>query len=306
MRIAIIGRTEVLYETALQLQRDGHDIGLFVTAKEAPEYTKTSADFRNLAEQWGAPFLHTPRILGTLAQIKTLPPFDIGVSMNYPGVIPQEVIDVFSLGILNAHCGDLPRYRGNAPQAWAILNGEKRVGLCVHKMVGGELDSGDIIAREYFPLGPDTKITAVFDWMKGRIPGLFKEALSQLYHNSGFVLERQSADSSDALRGYPRRPEDGRIDWSQSAEGIRRLVNACNKPYEGAFCEFENKQVIIWDAEVVDDENFLAIPGQVTRIAEHFVDVATGKGKLRIREIEVDGVVHSPGKSIKSLRQRLK
>ena len=72
--------------------------------------------------------------------------------MNYTGIIPQSIIDIFQYGILNAHGGDLPRYRGNARQAWAH-NGEKSIGLCIHKMIGGEIDMcGDIIARDYSKL----------------------------------------------------------------------------------------------------------------------------------------------------------
>ena len=74
--------------------------------------------------------------------------------------IPNKIINYFNYGILNAHGGDLPRYRGNACQAWAILNGENKIGLCIHKMVGGELDSGDIISRDYLDIGENTKIGA--------------------------------------------------------------------------------------------------------------------------------------------------
>lgn len=157
MRIAIIGRTEILYDTAFRLQASGHEISVIVTAKEAPEYTKTSDDFRSLAERKGIPFVHTTRIEEAIPLIAKLPKFHVGVSLNYSGIIPQSVIDFFPLGILNAHGGDLPRYRGNACQAWAIINGEERVGLCIHRMIGGELDNGDIIARDYFPLTLNTK-----------------------------------------------------------------------------------------------------------------------------------------------------
>ena len=58
----------------------------------------------------------------------------------------------------NAHGGDLPRYRGNACQAWAIINGENKIGLCIHKMIGGELDISDIIARDFLKIDLGTKL----------------------------------------------------------------------------------------------------------------------------------------------------
>lgn len=305
MRIAIIGRTEILYEATQRLREQGHEIALIITAKEAPEYLKNSADFRALAASWGTPFSHTPQIEDeTFETIRGVSPIDIGISLNYPGIIPQTLIDLFPLGILNAHGGDLPRYRGNACQAWAIINGEERVGLCIHRMIGGELDSGDIISRDYFPLSLNTKVTAVYQWMSERIPELFSEALQRLEDDPCYVLEHQSTNPQDTLRCYPRKPEDGRINWNKSAIEVLRLINACNKPYAGAFSAFEGVNLIIWDAELAPVENFLAIPGQVTFIGDGWVDVATGDGKLRVKAIEASSGETLPNQIIRSSRQR--
>ena len=305
MRIAIIGRTEILYETAERLHAHGYEIGLILTAKAAPEYKKTEEDFKRLAEKLDVPFIQSAKLAEGFESIKAIPPMDIGVSFNYTGVIPQAAIDCFRLGILNAHGGDLPRYRGNACQAWAILNGEKRIGLCIHRMIGGELDSGDIVARDYCPLTINTKVTEIWDWLDVRIPQLFEEAICMLGENPNFVLERQPKDSTIALRCYPRRPEDGRIDWKKDALDILRLVNACNKPYAGAFCVYEGENLIIWDAMLLNDgENYLAVPGQITKIGDGFVEVAAGDGKLRIHQIEFKSELITPDKLIPSIRKR--
>lgn len=305
MKIAIIGRSEIMYDTALRLRADGHDIAAIVTAKEAPEYTRTATDFETLARDWGIPFVQTPRITEADERLRALGPLDIGISYNFSGIIPASTIGLFRLGILNAHGGDLPRYRGNACQAWAILQGEDRIGLCVHSMVPDELDSGDIIARDYFPLTLDTKITAVHGWMQQRVPALFAEAAAQLARDSGYVLCRQSKDPADALRCYPRRPEDGRIDWRASATDVLRLVNACNKPYAGAFTELEGQRLVVWDAELGPPENYLAVPGQVARIMPGGVDVTTGAGLLRLKTVEgADGPVPA-ARLFRSTRQRL-
>lgn len=305
MRVAIIGRTEILYDTAIYLREQGHQISLIITAKEAFEYTKTASDFQDLAKSWDVPCIYTSRIRETIDLLTSLAPLDIGISLNYIGIIPQSVIDLFQLGILNAHGGDLPRYRGNACQAWAILNGEHHVGLCIHKMIGGEVDSGDIIARDYYPLSLNTKVTEVHSWMSEQIPELFADALQKLEQDPNYFLEKQSKDPKDALRCYPRKPEDGRINWEKSNIEILRLINACNRPYAGAFCEFEGQKLIVWDAELASEENFLAISGQITFIGNGFIEVATGKGKLRIKEIEINDRVVQPNLIFRSIRQRL-
>lgn len=305
MKIAIIGRTELLYDAARRLREAGHDIVCILTAKEAPEYARKASDFRQLAIDWGIPFAQGPRILEHADFLRSAPA-DIAVSINYTGVVPEAVIDIYPLGILNAHGGDLPRYRGNACQAWAILNGEERIGLCIHRMIGGELDSGDIIARDYLPININTKVTAVWQWMLLRIPELMLEALNQLEKDPSYILERQASDPTKALRCYPRMPEDGRIDWSRPAIDLLRLINACGKPYAGAFCYLEQEKIVIWDAQLVDDgENFCAVPGQITALSECFVDVACGIGKLRIFEVEVKGRSDCPRNWIHSIRTRL-
>jgi methionyl-tRNA formyltransferase len=305
MRVAIIGRTEILYETALQLRAAGHLIVCVLTAKEAPEYRRGVEDFRALAEQWGIPFGSSARIREHHDLLEHASA-DIAVSINYSGVIPEEITALFPLGILNAHGGDLPRYRGNACQAWAILNGEKRIGLCIHRMIGGELDSGDIIGRAYLPLSLDTKVGQVLDWIGNQVPGLFVEVLLRLNSDPSYILERQSKDPRDTLRCYPRRPEDGRIDWRQNALQVLRLINASNKPYPGAFCYYEERKVTIWDAEMIEEfENLCAVPGQITRVGDGFVEVACGDGRLRILSAEYAGKEDVPFTWMRSIRKRL-
>ena len=306
MRIAIIGRTEILYETAFLLRDQGHEIALIVTAKEAPEYTKTSEDFRTLADSCGIPYIFTPRIDEAIDVIRSLPAIDIGVSLNYSGIIPQSVIELFPLGILNAHGGDLPRYRGNACQAWAILNGESRIGLCIHRMIGDELDSGDIIVKNQLLIQHTTKVTDAWAWMNQRIPDMFLNAVNCLAQDPGYILEAQSKNPDDALRCYPRRPEDGRIDWYKISLQVLRLINASNKPYSGAYCKFENKKMVIWDAEIVEqNENICAVPGQVTKVGEGYIEVACQEGKLLLKIVEIDGEIDAPTKWIQSTRKRL-
>lgn len=305
MKIAIIGRAEVLYDTAVRLRDSGHQIVCVLTAKEAPEYKRTSEDFRALAESLEIPFSQGPKIANFrdfLIDAKA----DIGISINYTGVVPRDVIEIFPMGILNAHGGDLPRYRGNACQAWAILNGEERIGLCIHKMIGGELDSGDIIARDYIEIDSKTKITRVWDWMLQNTPVLMDQSVSRLEEDSSYVLEVQSKNPKDALRCYPRRPEDGRICWSKSAIEILRLINASNSPYAGAFCQYEQEKIVIWDAELVENpELFCSTPGQVTKIGNGFCEIACGSGKIRVLSIEQNDQIMKPNALFRSIRSRL-
>lgn len=307
MKVAIIGRTEILYETIELFLKSAYEIPLIITYKEAPEYTKTSKDFEKLANKIDAKYIYTNKLDEYKEEIKKAN-CEIAVSLNYSSIISQSVIELFPLGVLNAHGGDLPRYRGNACQAWAILNGEDKIGLCIHSMIGGEVDSGNIIDREYLDIDINTKITTIYEWFNQKIPQMFLNSVKKLQKDSSYVLEIQSKDAKDALRCYPRIPEDGKIDWNKSNIEILRLINASNKPYGGAYCFYEDKKLIIWDAELFEDgEIYLSEVGQVANIEKDgSIIVITGNKKLKINEIEYDGFIGKPSEKIKSIRKRLK
>ena len=306
MRVAIIGRSEILYKSAIDISKNGHEISCIITAKEAPEYLKTSKDFRILADKLNVPF-HCGSNISLFKNTLKRSNSGIAFSMNYTGIIPQEIINIFKLGILNAHGGDLPKYRGNACQAWAILNGETKMGLCIHKMVGGQLDSGDIIEREYYELTNQTKVTDTWNWMSNRIPNLALKGIEKLNKDPNYYLEKQSKIKSLALRCFPRKPCDGKINWEDSAINILRLVNASNHPYQGAFCFLNDIKLTIWDVDLaVYEENICAVPGQIIYVDKKFVDVACGQGYIRIYEIEYEKNIVKPIKIINSIRMRLR
>lgn len=309
MKIAVIGRSEILYDSAERLAAAGHEIVLVVTAREAPEYTRTAADFRALAGRNGARFISAAALdPGRHGQAITAAGAAAAVSVNFPGILSREIVELFPLGILNAHGGDLPRYRGNACQAWAILNGEKHIGVCVHRMEGGSLDSGDILARDYLPLDETVYIGRVWQWLGERIPELFAEALARLQADPGYVLARQADDPRPPLRCYPRTPADGRIHWERSAPEIQRLVRASGRPYAGAFCTYSGRRLTVLAAETVaDDEQYCAVPGQVCAVSpeDGTVTVITGRGKLRLTEVEYQGRCGRPADFITGIRRRL-
>lgn len=306
MKIAIIGRSEILYSTAKLLLAKGYEIALVITAKSSPEYTKKENDFKSFAKKINARYIFSTDLNQNLEEIKNTK-CEIAVSINFSKIISKKIIDIFPLGILNAHAGDLPRYRGNACIAWAILNGENKIGLCVHSMVGGELDSGNIIERDYLAININTKITECWDWIGKRIPSMFLSAIVNLKKNKNYYLQKQSNNLKDVLRCYPRITKDNKIDWNKSNEDILRLINASNKPYGGAYCYYDNVKLKIWDAEIfVNDENYLSEVGQITKIDKSgSIVVITGKGKLKINLIECNGEIIKPHKKIKSIRKRL-
>ena len=291
MRIATLGRTHWLLSAARRLQSLGHEIVLVATAPARPEYVAHARDYAALAESSGCPYYLSPDVNGsefreTLKELNV----ELAISINWPALFRAETCAVPRCGVLNSHGGDLPRYRGNACASWAILRGEPKVGLCIHAMDPSEVDAGPIFARRYRAISEDTYIGDILQWFDSAVPDAFAEAVSNLEHPD-FVPEGQLRSGVRPLRCHPRRPEDGAIDWSQSAVTVARLVRASSRPYRGSFASLEGKeQVTIWRARVIDlPADVLAVPGQIMGSGERGPLVACASGVLEIEEAEMEG-----------------
>lgn len=309
MRVAVLGRTKWLIDAADALRGRGHEIVLVATAQSERYYNCETSCFEALAKRCHAKYLGAKATFDAGARhvISASNP-DVAISVNWPTVIGKDIIEKIPHGIFNAHCGDLPRYRGNACPNWAIINGENRIGLCIHLMDPEALDSGPVVARSYLAVDEGTYITDVYRWLDSTIPMLMVEAVE------GVVAGRiqsvpQPEDASLALRCYPRRPEDGRIDWRSPATIVHRLIRASSKPFDGAFTTMESgARLTVWKASLFKPESpFSAVPGQVMLRSGKNIVIACGKGCLLIEECEVEGRGLSESTAIvaRSLRQRL-
>lgn len=308
MKFAAIGRHEILLNSINLLCQAGHTLSYILTAKEAPEYRAGVVDFQKKGQELGVPVYVSTHINRQSLENMRAHEADVAVSMNFSTIISDAAIGGFQHGVLNAHGGDLPRYRGNACQAWALINGESKIGLCVHKMVGGELDSGDVIAKSTMPVNINTRIAEVAAWMEKATPGLFLTALEKLSSNPDYVLYRQSDIGVEPLRCFPRRPSDGRVNWARSAADVVRFINASGPPYAGAFFEFQGEMFTVHGAEWYSGGEYLAIPGQIAQVnGDMSVDVACAEGGYcRISDVvSKSGVVIKMGSIVKSVRERL-
>jgi methionyl-tRNA formyltransferase len=309
MRIAVLGRTRWLLDAAQALMAVGHDIVAVATARSEPFYRCEPEDFSRLAsvagaENFGVVSLSDTPVRERLRAIGA----ELAVSINWPTIVGADVIGLFPRGVVNAHCGDLPRYRGNACPNWAILNDEQRVGLCAHLMEPDMVDAGAVILRDYFAVSADTYIGDVYAWLDRRVPTLLVEAIEGL--GAGHLVPQpQPTDPSVTLRCYPRRPEDGRIDWSADVARVHRLIRASSRPFEGAFSHLDDgRRVTVWRASpFAHDVPFFAVPGHVMLRAGSDPVIACGGGALRMEELEIEGLDADEAKVVvgRSLRGRL-
>ncbi|MCR5686986.1 MAG: hypothetical protein K6G58_03090 [Lachnospiraceae bacterium] len=308
MRVAVLGRSGILYETIDRLRGAGHEVVLVGTCRAADEYGIREKDFEEKAKSISAVFfndaaINSEKIVSLLRSAGA----EIAVSFNWLTVVGAEAAGCFKYGILNAHCGDLPRYRGNACPNWAILKGEKEYAISVHYMKPGELDSGDILIKRKYPIGDKTYITDIYENMKKVIPDMFTEAVGMIEKGHG-KGEAQSTDPADSLRCYPRIPSDSFIDWNDTCENIIRNIRASSHPFSGAYCYCNGQKIYIFEAA---SEGYPAPchvnPGQVISVDRDkgSVGIAASDGIVSVKRVTADGVEHDASEILKSTRIRL-
>ena len=93
--------------------------------------------------------------------IKSLNP-DLMVVVAYGKILPQNILDYPKYGCINVHASLLPKYRGAAPIQWAVLNGDKKTGVCVMQMDVG-LDTGDVLLTEETDIDINETSAELFD-----------------------------------------------------------------------------------------------------------------------------------------------
>lgn len=309
MRVAALGRTGMLLDSVKALRVEGHEVVIIATCRAAPEYEVCEDDFERCAEDMGCDFIRTQTInaADAVARLRASRA-DVAISVNWVGLVGAEVCGLFPFGVINAHAGELPRYRGNAPVAWALLNGETRVGMTLHQMDPFALDTGPTLLTDYYPLTDETYVGDVFAHHAAVTPRLFVAALAGLA--DGTVVPRpQPTDPRASLRCYPRLPEDGLLLWSQPTAALGRLVRASAEPFGGAFTYLGPDRLTVWRARAEPwRAPSLAVPGQVLwrRTDTGEVGIAALDGVLAVADVETPAGRGRASDVIRSLRARLR
>lgn len=288
MNVTAIGRTEMLYNAIQAVDSAGHDLDRIITCSDEEFYTVSPADFEQLAADIGAEYhfctdLNSEEMVDRLSDGRS----DIAISVNWKYPTRQPVLTAFDHGVLNAHAGDLPRYRGNAAPNWAIINGEDEVVLTVHRM-SEEIDAGPLVRQSRVPITEETYLQEIYEAMRTRFPELFAESLSGL-EDGTITLQPQPDDPTAVLRGYPRVPKDSEIDWTQSATEIHRLIRASAEPLFGAYTYLGTEKLTIWRARTeTPAHQYCGTPGQVAerRPDSGEVSIITGEGFLVLEEVQ--------------------
>lgn len=307
MRFAALGRTHWLLDGIRNARERGHDPVLIGTCPAAPEYRVDAEDFESLAGEIGCGFFNDTAINQTrYVSMLRDSGAEVALSVNWLSLIGPAMLSVCPHGIVNAHTGDLPRYRGNACPNWAILAGEGRVALTLHKMAQ-ELDAGPILLQRFFHIHDRTYVGDIYRFIDQNLPTMMADLLDGL-SSEAIEAKAQSDNPKDGLRCFPRRPEDNQIDWSDDAEKIVRIVRAGGSPFSGAFTHLNGNKLTVFEARVDRlPYPYLGYPGQVVESRRNGeVVVLAGKDVVVLERVEREGEgPKAPAQVIRSTRTRL-
>jgi methionyl-tRNA formyltransferase len=202
---------------------------------------------------------------------------------DYRYLLPLSLINLAPKGAVNLHPSLLPKYRGRAAINWAILNGERELGLTAHFVDEG-MDSGDIIEQIRFELNEDQDVGDALELLYPMYEQLTCQVLN--YFHSGRV-PRYAQNHDNATVFARRNPDDGLIDWSQTAKRVHDLVRAVAHPYPGAFSFWQEKKILILSVATYIGQTNGGVPGQVLQSDRNNFVVCTGDGAILVKYAEL-------------------
>ena len=204
-------------------------------------------------------------------------------------MLPEFVWNMPPLGTVNLHGSLLPQYRGAAPINWAIINGEKETGVTTFKLKH-EIDTGDILLQESFPIGENETAGEVHDKMKEVGAQLLVKTVKGLA--DGTLKEISQHSTSDTrnstLKHAPKINTDTcRINWSQPVETVFNLVRGLS-PYPAAFIILNEKMLKVYKAK--REISLPAIPeGEYETDGRTYLKFACSDGYLHLLEVQLEG-----------------
>lgn len=209
-------------------------------------------------------------------------------------MLPEVVWNMPPMGSVNLHGSLLPQYRGAAPINWAVINGEKETGVTTFKLKH-EIDTGDILLQESFPIKETDNAGIVHDKMKEIGAGVLVKTVKGLAEGTLKETPQSDIDSqqSAVLHHAPKIfTETCEIDFSKPVNQVYNLVRGLS-PFPTAFTFLQGKKLKIFTTEKIDKPHHLP-PGQLETDEKTYLQFACFDGFLRATDIQLEGKKRMP------------
>lgn len=284
MRLVFMGTPEYACPSLKKLH-EKHDIVMVYTQPDRPSgrgHKMSPSPVKQLALELSLP-VHQPVRLNDQSEIeflKRLNP-DCIVVVAYGIILPRDILEIPRLGCINAHGSLLPRHRGASPMQQAILAGDEMTGVTTMLMDEG-MDTGDILLMHQTPVAQKT-----IDQLHDELADLSAELLDrtlELLDRDDLIPQPQNDNQASYTKKISRR--DGVVDWSLSAEELIRKWRAYY-PWPGLTTTYRGKYLKLVELEALTGRQ--GQPGTVTSLSDQGIDISTGNGILRIKQLQPAG-----------------
>jgi len=220
-----------------------------------------------------------------ISKIKKTEP-DFIVLISYGKILPGSILNIPKYASINVHPSLLPKYRGPAPIEWTIINGETKTGITIIKM-DEKIDTGEIILQKEIEILPvDNAFT-----LKNKLSQLASELLIESIEI--FFREGKTYPQNGEVSYAPKlKKEDGLIKWEEPSEKIHNLVRGViiwPVAYTYLIEKTTKKLIKIYKTEIGEKEGIFGNPGEIVKIEKDYIEVACGKGTIKIKELQLEG-----------------
>jgi len=291
MVVVFFGTPRFAVPTLQHVLDSSHTVAGVVTQPDRPRgrgQKVSDAPVKALALEHNIPVFQPDRLRPpeVAEQLRAWRP-DVAVVAAYGRIIPEHLLTIPRLGMINVHASLLPKYRGAAPVHRAVMNGDSETGVTIMRVVK-ELDAGPMFAKVTRPIGPDETSDVVEDALAGLGAQLLVAVLAQM---AAGTAREEPQDDTQATHAPRLTKEEGLIDWSQSGAAIHNRVRGLY-PWPHAHTFLRGTRLIIRRTRV-DLAGRKAPPyergGTVLTVEPEAIHVATGDGELAIVEVQPEG-----------------
>jgi len=282
VKLVFLGTPAFAVPTLERIVQAGHEVAAVFTQPDRPKgrgQKDTMPPVKESALRLGLPVRQPERVRHpeVVEQLRTLAP-EAMVVVGYGQIIPQTILDIPPLGIINVHASLLPKYRGAAPIQWAIARGETRTGVTTMKIDAG-LDTGDMLLKWETEIGPEETAVELGERLAGAGADLLIETLSQLDS-----IRPEPQDGSQATYAPVLKKEDGRIDWSMSAQEIVDRARGF-LPWPGCYGFLRGQRLHVWKARAADQS---LARGALLAAGKKLFAGCNG-GSIELLEVQLEG-----------------
>lgn len=285
MRIVFMGTPEFAVPSLKALCEAGYDVAAVFTQPDRPKgrgNKVTASPVKEYALSRGIPVYQPQRIKKeSVGDLKALAP-DLCVTAAFGQILSQEILDIPPLGNINVHASLLPKHRGSAPIAWAIMQGDQEAGVTTMMMARG-IDNGDMLLQRATPIQPGETCGELTERLSHIGAELLMETIRALEAGE---LRRIAQDESKMTYDPMLDKSMGVIDWRMSAVEIVNRVHGLN-PWPGCSTAWQGGRLKILRANAADGAGQ---PGEILAAdAKQGLTVACGQGAVSVVQLQAPG-----------------